>query len=413
MKTVPRIVVGTLLLVFVGAMAHAGDSPQFRGPNRDGVFQEEGLLKQWPEGGPKLLWAAKDLGKGFSSASVVQGKIYVPGMLDDETGCVSVLNLDGSLDRKIPYGKETTTKEAPGARSTPTIDGNRLYLLSGLGDLCCIDLMKNEKLWSVNLMERFKAKQPLWNVAESVLVDGNRIICTPGGEDAVLAALDKMTGDTLWVTKGLTDVASYCTPAIITHHGRRILVTVVSKFVVGADAETGALLWTFEHHTPWNIHAVTPLYKDGLLYFTGGDGVGGGALALSEDGSSVTLKWSDTTLDCFHFGVVLLDGYLYGTGNRNGGKLVCLEMATGKVMWSTKEVREGAVVAADGMLYVYEGPKSGIVSLVKASPAGFERSGKFTLTEGNNQHWAHPTIANGRLYLRHGDTLAAYDLTGK
>lgn len=393
--------------------AHAGDSPQFRGPKRDGVFEEKGLLKTWPEGGPAKLWVAKGLGKGFSSASVVQGKIYVTGMADDETGFVSILNLDGAVERRIPYGKETVEKQAPGSRSTPTLDGDRLYLLSGLGTLYCIDLGKGGVKWAVNILERFGGENSTWNLAESILIDGNRAICTPGGKDAVLAALDKMTGETIWTTKGLNDKASYCSPTIITHKGRRILVTVTGSYVVGADPENGKLLWSFEHHAPYDIHGVTPLYKDGLLYYVGGDGSGGGALELAADGNSVTPKWEDKNLDCLHHGVVLVDGYLYGTGYKGGGKLVCLEMATGKLMWSTKEAQLGDVVYADGMLYVYEGPKSGIVSLVKESPGGFERTGKFTVTDGDGQHWAHPTIANGRLYIRHGDALIAYNVSGK
>lgn len=244
-----------------------------------------------------------------------------------------------------------------------------------------------------------------------MLVDGNRVICTPGGNKGIVAALDKRTGDTVWATTGLRDKASYCSPTIITHGGRRILTTVTSTYVLGIEPDTGKLLWSFEHHAPWDIHGVTPLYSNGLLYYVGGDGAGGGALRLSADGSTVSPEWTDKTLDCLHHGVVLVDGYLYGTGYKAGGQLVCLEMATGKVMWQTRDVRLGAVVYADGMLYVYEGPKAGIVSLVKALPTGFERTGTLKVTEGgDDKHWSHPTIANGRLYLRHGGTLLAYDV---
>lgn len=402
-----------LLLTMCASVANAGDSPQFRGPNRDGRFEEQGLLKAWPEGGPPTAWVAKGLGKGHSSASVVLGKIYVTGMLDGQDAYVFVLNTDGAIERRIAYGKETLEKQAPGPRSTPTIDGDRLYVLSALGVLYCIDLGKGEKKWEVNVLERFAAENSTWHLAESVLVDGNRVICAPGGKDAAFAALDKMTGETIWTTKGLNDKTSYCSPTIVEHRGRRILVNVSGSFVVGADAETGALLWTFEQHAPYDVHGVTPLYKDGLLYYAGGDGVGGGALELSPDGSAVVSKWTDKNLDCVHHGVVLVDGYLYGTGYKGGGKLVCLEMQTGRLMWSTKEVQLGVVVYADGMLYVYEGPQSGVVSLVKASPTGFERTGKFTLDEGTDQHWAHPTIVNGRLYIRHGDALIAYDIREK
>ena len=412
MKTVMTTLV-TLTLVILGGMAYGGESPQFRGPNRDGKFDEQGLLKAWPEGGPPVAWIAKGLGKGYSSASVMQGKIYVPGMVDDDNGVVFVLNAtDGTVERKIPYGKETDKKEAPGARSTPTLDGDRLYLMSALGVVYCLDLVKGEKKWEVNVFDRFHAENSMWHLAESVLIDGNRLICTPGGQDAVMAALDKMTGETLWTTKGLTDRTAYCSPVLITHQGRRILLNETGQNLFAANAETGALLWTYAHKTPWDIHAVMPIYSDGLVYYTGGDGVGGGALQLSPDGAAVTSKWTDQNLDCLHHGVVLVDGYLYGTGQKKG-RLVCLEMATGKLMWLTKEIGEGVVVYADGMLYVYEGPKTGIISLVKATPTGFERTGKFSVTEGEDKHWAHPTLAGGRLYIRHGDALIAYNVSGK
>lgn len=402
-----------MIWAVVAGAALAGDSPQFRGPNRDGIFGEEGLLKTWPDGAPQVAWVAEGLGRGFSSASVVADKIYVTGMQEDQQGYVFVLNTDGTLDTQIPYGLETVEKQAPGSRSTPTIDGGRLYMLSGLGSLYSIDLAAGAKTWEVNVLEKFGGENSMWHIAESVLVDGDHVICTPGGPDATLVALDKMTGETIWTTKGVNDQTSYCSATIINHRGRRILTTVTGSFVVGADAEDGNLLWTFEHKAPYDIHGVTPLYDNGLLYYVGGDGSGGGALELSPDGNAVTSKWTDTNLDCLHHGVVLVDGYLYGTGYKGGGRLVCLEMATGKLMWSTEEVKLADVVYADGMLYTYEGPKTGIVSLVKAVPTGFERTGTFTVDKGTHQHWAHPTIAHGRLYIRHGDALIAYDISAK
>ncbi len=411
MKTFSMTMMTLVLFVFA-CVASAGDSPQFRGPNRDGKFDEQGLMKQWPDGGPPVAWIAKGLGKGYASASVANGKIYVPGMMENQNAFIFVLNADGAIEKKISYGKETVDQQAPGPRSTPTIDGDRLYILSGLGVVTCINLAKGEKLWDVNILERFGAKNNQWTLAESLLVDGDRVICTPGGPYAGIAALNKMTGETIWATKGLSDMASYCSPTIIDHKGRRILLTETSKLVVGIDAAAGALLWTHDHPTEYDIHAVTPIYNNGLVYFTGGYGSGGGALELSHDGSAVTAKWTDKNLDCQHHGVVLVDGYLYGTGHKNG-QLMCLEMATGKLMWSTKEVRQGAVVYADGMLYAYEGPKTGIVDLVKAVSTGFERAGKFSVTEGDDKHWAHPAIANKRLYIRHGDALIAYDIAAK
>lgn len=401
-----------VLLGLCAGIAHAGDSPQFRGPNRDGRFEEKGLLKAWPEGGPHVAWVAKGLGKGYSSVSIANGKIYATGMADDFNAFISILNSEGQVERKLPYGKEIVADELAGSRSTPTIDGDHAYVLSALGTLSCLDLVSGSVQWEVKLLEKFGGTNNEWSLAESVLVDGDRVICTPGGADAGLAALDKKTGATLWTTKGLSDMASYCSPVIAVHQGRRILLTETSKLVVCADAQDGRLLWTWEHPTEWDIHAVAPIYSNGEVYYTAGYGAGGGVLVLSPDASSVTSKWTDKTLDCQHHGVILADGYLFGTGHRKQ-QLTCLEMATGKVMWFSKEIKQGAVIYADGMLYLYEGPKSGIVSLVKAVPTGFERTGQFTLTEGDGQHWAHPAIANGRLYIRHGDALVAYDIAEK
>ena len=411
----PLVSVPALLVcVALTTCAAAGEAPQFRGPNRDGIFEEHGLLKEWPEGGPKKLWVSTGLGRGYSSASVSGGKIYATGMRADEMGVLSIFNLNGKLERSIEYGKETMEKQAPGARSTPTLDGAYVYFLSGLGVMYCVDLDKDAVKWNVNILERFGGELPMWHISESVLIDGNRVICTPGGKDGRLAALDKTTGETLWVTTGFEDTASYCSPTIFTHNGKRILTTATAGTIVGADAETGTLLWAFAHKGPYDIHGVTPIYKDGLLYYVAGDGFGGGVLKLSEDGASVTPTWENKSLDCLHSGVVLIDGYLYGTGYRSDAALECLEFTTGNVAWSTREIQEGIVVYADGMLYVYEGPKKGVVSLVKAQPSSFERTGSFTITDGgDDKHWAHPAISNGVLYIRHGDALVAYDLRAK
>ncbi len=403
-----------LFLALLAGMSYAADSPQFRGANRTGIFEETGLMKAWPENGPPKLWAATGFGVGYSSVLVNKGRIYVTGTLEEQDSFVFVLDLDGKLIEKIPYGKETSATSAPGARCTPTIDGGRMYLLSGLGVINCIDLTAKQTVWQVNILDRFKGPNNEWHLAEALLLDGDHVICTPGGPDAVMAALDKKTGDTVWVTKGMNDMASYVAPLLVNHNGRRILLTETSKFLICVDADSGALLWKHEHITEYDIHAVTPIYKDGCVYYVAGYKSGGGLLKLSEDASAYTVLWLDTQLDCQHHGVVLVDGYLYGTSHhRGGGRMVCLEWATGKVMWTSKEITQGVVEYADGMLYTYEGAKAGVVSLVKPSPAGLERTGKFTVTEGTREHWAHPTIANGRLYIRHGDALVCYDIAQK
>lgn len=400
-----------LLLLLPWYSAFAADSPQFRGPDRTGIFPETGLLRAWPEEGPQVAWTASGIGGGFSSAMVVGGKVYVTGMLGEDDGTLFVINeADGTLVNTFPYGPETLNDQAQGPRSTPTWDDGKLYFLSGLGVVYCMNAADGKVLWAVDMTERFGARKISWDYAESLLVDDDRVLCTPGGPDALIAALDKTTGATVWTTGGLDDTASYCTPIIVTHGDGRMLLNATGKHIVGVDPDIGALRWSFYHKANYDIHGVTPVYHNGLVYYTAGDGIGGGALEIAPDGASVTSKWTDTTLDGLHSGVVLIDGHLYGTGYKAGGKLVCLEMSTGKVVWETREVREGALIAADGMLYIYEGPKKGVVNLVKASPDGFVRTGSVSITQGTGKHWAHPTLANGRLYIRHGDTLVAYEV---
>ncbi|MCP4451380.1 MAG: PQQ-binding-like beta-propeller repeat protein [Planctomycetes bacterium] len=352
------------------------------------------------------------LGHGYSSVSVVGDTIYLPVTFDKEEAFVYALDLAGNLKFQLPYGTETSDKQSPGNRSTPTIDGNRLYIISGLCVVHCFDLNTKKELWSVDAFKEFKGKGTRWDFSESPLIDGNRVYCAPGGPDASVVALDKMTGKTIWTSKGFSEASAYCTPDIFVHNGHRILVTMTAKSVVGLNPETGEVLWTHLHETSYDIHATTPVYADGMIYYTAGYGSGGGMIELSADGKSVTPKWTDKSLDCQHHGVVLHDGYIYGAGHK-GKKLTCLELKTGKVMWQAPEVTQGVTIFADGMLYVYEGPKAGVVSLIKANPRAYERVSSFKVTQGTDKHWAHPAIANGRLYLHHGDVLIAYDIDAK
>ncbi len=401
------LLVSTVFLVV--SPSFAADSPQFRGPDGTGIFAETGLLRAWPEEGPPVAWIARGIGEGFSSATVVGGKVYVTGMPVEGEGRLFVIDeASGSVEKSFRYGPETLNNQAQGPRSTPTWDNGNLYFLSGVGVIYCMDAANGETRWSVDMVERFSARKITWDYAESLLVDGDRVLCTPGGPDALMAALDKKTGKTIWTTGGLNDTTSYCTPIIVTHGGHRMLLNATGSHIIGVDPDNGALRWSFYHKANYDIHGVTPVYHEGLVYYTAGDGIGGGALEIAPDGGSVSSKWTDTTLDALHSGVVLIKGYLYGTGYKAGGRLVCLEMGTGRVMWDTREVREGALIAADGMLYIYEGPRKGRVNLVKASPDGFERTGTFSVTEGTGKHWAHPTLANSILYIRHDDALIAY-----
>jgi outer membrane protein assembly factor BamB len=262
-------------------------------------------------------------------------------------------------------------------------------------------------LKSIDLLERFGAEQAKFGFAECVLVDGGKVICTPGGPDASLAALDKNTGETIWQTRGLSQPSGYCSARLIRRGSQRLVLTMLEKALVAIDPDTGKVLWQHEYPQRFGVQPNPPLYEDGMIYICSGANAGGQMLELADDGLSVTPKWADKTLDCQMHGVVLIDGCIYGTA-QSSPSLVCLELKTGKVMRTTADTGRGVVVTADGMLYVYS--EKGEMHLVKPDPKAFVPVSRFTVSEGTDEHWAHPTIANGRLYIRHGDALMAYDI---
>ncbi|MBN1804120.1 MAG: PQQ-like beta-propeller repeat protein [Sedimentisphaerales bacterium] len=399
-----------LLLVMQVNKIFAADCPRFRGPSGDGIFPETGLLKKWPDGGPKLAWSVKGLGQGFSSAVVVDGTVYVTGMDEQKQGYLFAYNLDGSLRWKAAYGPEIEKmgSSVAGTRGTPTVDSGQIFVMSSFAKLYTIETKKGKVIRVVDLLERFGARQARFGFAECVIVDNDKVICTPGGPDATLVALNKKTGELIWQTKGLSDPTGYCSARIVRHGGRRLLITMVANGIVAINPDNGELLWRQEHSHRAGVQPNPPVYSDGMIYFSSGMGAGGVMLELADDGLSVTPKWEDKMLDCQMHGVVLVDGYIYGAAQGARRGLVCLELKTSNVMWNAAEIGKGSVVCADGMLYIYG--EDGTVHLVKPSPEAFKPVSKFTISEGTEQHWAHPTIANGRLYIRHGDTLMAYDI---
>lgn len=403
----------TLVMVIVSTAAVRGrDCPRFRGPAGDGQFPETGLLKQWPAGGPKVAWTAKGLGQGYSSATVANGTVYVTGMDDQKQGYLFAFNLDGSPKWKTAYGPELE-KRGPavaGTRGTPTIDGDRVFLVTGLGKLITFDAAQGQVLKAVDLLERFGGKPAQFGFAESVLVDGQKVICTPGGPDASLAALDKNTGEVLWQTKGLSQPTGCCSARIVEQGGRRLILTMLAQSVVAVDPGTGAVVWQRENPHRAGVQPNPPLYGEGFVYVSSGMGVGGAMLSLADSSPSASPKWTDKTLDCQMQGTVRIDGYIYGTAQSGNRGLVCLDWKTGKAAWNAPAVGMGIAIAADGMLYVYA--QDGKVYLVKPNSAAFEPVSQFVVSEGTNEHWAHPTIANGRLYIRHGDALMVYDVKG-
>ena len=392
----------------LGAAARGGDWPGWRGTARDGRSLETGLLKVWPADGPKLLWAVEDLGEGYGSPVVAGGTVYATG----KVGNAEVLfayDLDGKAKWRRECGR-AWTKQYAVSRYPPTVDAGAAYLLTGGGQVVAACAATGEPEWSVDLLARFAARHPKWGWAEGLLVDGGKVICTPGAPEACVAALDKATGRTIWTTKGLDETAAYCSPILIERGDLRLVVTMTSHAVVGIDAATGQLQWRHPYRNVFGDHPVSPVYADGCLYATGGYGTGGLMLRLAPDGKSVEHAWSDKRLDCLHGGLVVVDGHVYGSGDRNR-KWVCLELKTGTPQYEAAGVGPGSVAWAEGMLYCYA--QKGVVGLVAARPGGHEVVSSFKVPRGAGAHYAHPVVAGGRLYIRHGKALMAYDIKAR
>jgi outer membrane protein assembly factor BamB len=402
-----------------GILVHAGDWPQWRGRNRDGHSTETGLLKTWPKDGPRLIWQVKDLAAGYSTPSVAGGRIYVMTNkgLDDEFVTARDAK-DGSLLWSTRIGKVGNPDQQPsypGARSTPTIDGAVLYALGSDGDLVCVETATGKLRWRKSLRADFGGQPGTWAYSESPLVDGDRIVVTPGGTQATVAALDKKTGEVRWksVVPGGAR-AGYASIVLAEAGGGRQYVAYTGDGLFGVEASTGKILWRYDKTTgPVGMSVFTPVVSDGLIY-SGNDRLGGAAVRVMDDAGAAKVEevYRDMKLPRMIGGAVLVGGYLYGS---SGMVLVCAEFKTGQVRWSERSVTPGSVSYADGRLYLHG--ESGEVALVEATPEGYREHGRFMPPnppeQGVNRGekaWAHPVIADGRLYIRDGDRLWSYDI---
>lgn len=397
-----------LLFVLCTTLLSGSTEAQWRGLQRDGIYPGENLLDVWPEAGPERLWYAEGIGAGFSSAAVTTDRVFATGMIDG-TGYLFAFDLKGEPVWKSPYGPEWSAGH-PGARTTPVVVGDRVYLTSAVGNVLCFDT-NGKKIWSVDMVEQFQAKQLGWGLAESLLIDGDTVFCTPGGPAVTVAALNRHTGEILWESKGNGESSGYCSPRLVTHNNRRLLVTMTSKSVIGIDADTGEFLWRHDHVTSYDVNPNTPIYHDGHLFTFSGYGTGGQKLRLNQDATGVEKVWAQATLDSQMGSAVLVDGFLYGSGQNNRG-WHCVNWETGEVKYTKKTLgNKGNIIYADGMAYCYS--EKGDVGLVKLTPAAFEVVSSFKIDRGSGSHWAHPVIRDGRLYVRHGEALMAYDISAE
>jgi outer membrane protein assembly factor BamB len=393
-----------VLLILCTQFLHAAILSNWRGPNRDGQYNEENLLDEWPADGPKEVWSFSGLGKGHTSAAVTKDHVFVTGVLD-ETGYLFAFDKSGELLWKKAYGSEWTRNYA-GTRSTPIVVDELLYFLSGQGEVICSSAKDGNSMWSINMHEKFKAPVLDWGISEQLLVDGDKVYCTPGGASSIVA-LNRFTGKTIWQAENNGETASYCSPILARHGGKNMLITMLEKSVIAVDADSGELLWRHPHIAPYDIHANIPIYHSGFVYFQAGEGGTGQLLRVAPDGSSVSVVWESNSLDTLTGATLLVDGFIYGSGYlRNGFQ--CLEWKTGEPKYVTDELKRASVIYADGNIIAYS--ERGTVALIRANPHKFELLSSFNIKRGSGPHWAHPVVNDGRLYIRHEDVLMVYDI---
>lgn len=401
-----------------------GDWPQWRGPNRDGISRESGLLKEWPESGPSVVWKIDSVGEGYSSPSIVDGRIFIQGNVDGEGRVLCLDEADGSVIWSIHPPTETKLYKhgkGNGARGTPTVDNGLVYVEGGGGDLTCLKAESGEVVWSSHLKDDFGGGVPGWGFSESPLVDGGNLIVTPGGSGGTVVALNKLTGEVVWRSEDVKDKAHYCSAIVIESHGVRQIVTFTGGVgnkrnpgapprVVGLDAQTGDLLWSYEKSANRTANVSSPLYQNNAVFSASAYGTGGGLARLTKTASGFVAEpeYFETKIQNHHGGMVLVDGHIYGTGSNS---LICMNFETGEIVWQDRSAGKGSITYADGHLYLY-GEKNK-VALVEANPNEYVEKGFFEVEKLDFPTWTHPVVANGRLYLRDMANLTAYDVKAK
>jgi len=398
-------VIGMTLLLTTGQRLSV---EQFRGRNRDGVYPETGLLKQWPAEGPKLLWSAEGIGIGYGSPTVTDDRLFINGDIDS-LAYLFAYELNGILIWKREFGQNFSVHHG-GPRSTPTVTDGLVYVTSGMGDVACFDAEDGDLKWRLNMITDLHGTNCLHGYAQSPLIDDNYLYCQPGGKDTNFVALNRLTGKIKWVSSGSGQVESFSSPILINHKGQKQVVALSEHALYGLDARTGERKWLYDLDTTGFVHANMPIYQNGNLYYVAGTSASvSGRLRLSDDGNHVEEVWHNRFFDNCMGGVVSLDGHLVATGHRQGW-LKCLDAERGIVTDSVKLSR-GATIYADSMFYLYT--EKGIVNLVAWTDGKLKPVSSFTVTLGNNEHYAHPVIRNGVLYIRHGDALMAYAIGAK
>jgi outer membrane protein assembly factor BamB len=396
----------------LGSSIHAiaDDWPQWRGPNRDGISKETGLLKTWPSGGPKLLWTANGLGEGFSTPSVVGNTLLTMGNRDGQEFVIAVDVVDaGKQLWATPIGPVRHGGSGyPGPRSTPTVDGDRVYALGLNGDLVCLELKTGKFIWRHDLVGEFGGTIPSWGYSESVLVDGPWVVCTPGGAKASIAALLTTTGEPVW-SSPIGAAAAYASIVKGDLAGIKQYVQFMDPGVFGIAAKDGEPLWRYDQPSNGTANIPTPLVSGDVVFAASGYGTGGGAARIAKRDGTFIANEKFFTHDMVnqHGGMILVDGHIYGSSDP--GKLCCIELASGETKWQERAPGKCSLIYVDGQL-ISRSERSK-VCLINATPQGCEVVGEFDEPNPSDKpSWPHPVVANGRLYLRDQDAVSCYEL---
>ncbi|HBL75381.1 MAG: hypothetical protein A2W90_04150 [Bacteroidetes bacterium GWF2_42_66] len=404
-----------LFLLITGALV-AQDLVQWRGPDRSGIYPDKGLLKEWPAAGPELLLEVDGLGGGYSSPVVYHDVIYVTG-IRDSSDIITAIKMDGEKIWEKVYGR-AWYRSYPENRSTPTIENGKIYLVSGMGEVVCLDAVSGNEVWKVDAHSTFKGELQNWGIAESVLLTDRAAIYTVGGEETSVIALDKINGNLLWKSKSLGGPRAYASPSLIEKNGMMLILAQTSNDLIALDPANGNVVWSydlFQYHTHRmgkGAQTNTALFYNDEIFVTSGYDHPGTMFSLADDAKSVSLKWKNDTLDCHIGGVVMVDGKIFGSNwaSNTGGNWACLDWKTGKTMYEETWNNKGSVIAADGMLYCYE-EKGGNLALVRPNPEKFDIVSSFKIEKGTGPHWAHPSIYGGKLFVRHGEVLMVYKIS--
>ncbi|MCG6185789.1 PQQ-binding-like beta-propeller repeat protein [Maribellus maritimus] len=409
----------TIFILLMSALSLSAQLAQWRGPNRDGIFNETGLLKEWPADGPAQILEVEKIGKGWSSPIFYNNMIYTTGMIDT-LDYLSAIDMDGNIKWQVSYGR-SWNQSFPDTRSTPTVEDDRIYVQSGTGRLVCLNRETGKEIWAVDVDKEFECQYHVWGNAETPLIVDDKVICTPGGQKTSVVAFDKMTGELAWQSESIGGPRAYASATVYEFNGHRFVLAVIASHLIALDPNSGEIKWTYQYWKPkewkWQDNGLiwtnTPLCKDNRIFITMGYDYPAVMLEMDSLGSGVSEVFVDHTFDNHHHGVILYDGYLYGSNwfDNKRGRWVCMSWNTGEIKYVADWDTKGSLVMADGMLYAYN--ERGNVGLVKPDPDGFEVVSQFRISKGAGTHWAHPFIADSKLFMRHGEVLMVYDIKNK